>query len=231
MGTALIVAGICYSSWLLEFVLDLGLDPTDSFLSELDAVGRPYRWVFALADVITGVLVILVAATALILRKRSPSPLGPPSRLTTTGWVALMIFGGATVADATLPISCIPTPDHPCPSSPSGLFPQLHHVHALTSTVAVNAIFVAMIAFTVAAFRLRRGAAYRLGRGAALRTAGLTWLLIGSIATVWLLVADNLPGDYALGVAQRIQVGMMSLWLVTLGIAVARPSPTRAADD
>ena len=35
-----------------------------------------------------------------------------------------------------------------------------------------------------------------------------------------MLVADNLPGDYALGIAQRIQVGSMSLWLITLAAAV-----------
>ncbi len=211
--TALALAGATYSSWLLEFVLNVGLDPADSFLSELDAVGRPYRGVFSVADMITGLLVV-VAATAAVLTLRR-------RRLSTTGWIALAVFGGATIADAALPIGCIPTPDHPCGGSPGGLFPQLHHIHALTSTVAVNAIFVAMIAFTVAAYRYRRWPW--------LRTAGLAILITCSIATAWMLIADNLPGDYELGVAQRIQVGAMSLWLVTLGVTQYRErfsSPT-----
>lgn len=40
------------------------------------------------------------------------------------------------------------------------------------------------------------------------------------MTTAWMLIADNLPGDYALGIAQRMQVGAMSLWLVVLGFAV-----------
>ena len=34
------------------------------------------------------------------------------------------------------------------------------------------------------------------------------------------LIADNLPGEYGLGIAQRIQVGGMSAYLVVLGCAL-----------
>lgn len=95
---------------------------------------------------------------------------------------------------------------------PSELFPQLHQPHALTSTLAVTSIAVAAFAFSLAAFRYRR---WRI-----LREFGLVALVIGSAATVWLLVADNLPGHYALGIAQRLQVSAMSLWLVALAAAV-----------
>lgn len=206
LGFALAIGGIAYSSWLLEFVLDTGLDPTNSFLSELAAVGQPHHEVFSTADTVSGSLLVASAVGALILAKRR--------RLTNIGWAALIVFGGATIADARLPIECVPTPVQSCGSEPSGLFPQLHHAHALTSTIAVNAIFVAMIAFSWAAFRYRMLPV--------LRVVGLVMLVIASLTTAWMLIADNLPGDYALGIAQRGQVGAMSLWLVVLGVAVRR---------
>lgn len=211
LAVAIAVAGIAYSSWILEFFLDTGLDPTNSFLSELDALGRPYREVFSYADTLTGSLAVLASLAGLLLLPRRP--------LITTGWIAFLIFGASTIADARLPISCIPTPVHPCGTEPSGLFPQLHHAHALTSTIAVFGIFIAMIAFSWAAFRYRAWPV--------LRVVGLAFLVICAVTAAWMLIADNLPGDYALGVAQRIQVGTMSLWIVTLGVAVWR-TPTSA---
>ncbi|MCM6778517.1 DUF998 domain-containing protein [Nocardia sp. CDC159] len=193
------LAGLCYSSWVLEFVLPVGLNPVTSFLSELDAQGRPYRWVFATADTVTGALAVLAAIGGLVAFTRRP--------LSTVAWVALGCFGAATIADAQWPL-------RPCADcqADDGLFPQLRQVHALTSTLAVTSIFVAMIGFSVAAFRYRRWPI--------LRHSGLWILVLGSVVTTWMLVADNLPGDYALGIAQRIQVGSMSLWLVALAVQI-----------
>ncbi|MFJ1458876.1 DUF998 domain-containing protein [Nocardia sp. N2S4-5] len=198
IAAAIAVAGVCYSSWILEFVLPVGLDPVDSFLSELDADGRPYGWVFSTADTIAGSLALAAALGGLFAFSRR--------RLSTVGWVALGCFGASTIADAQWPIE-------PCAEScDNGLFPQLHQVHALTSTLAVTSIFVAMIAFSAAAFRYRRWPI--------LRHSGLWIVVLGTAATAWMLIADNLTGDYALGIAQRIQVGSMSLWLVALAVQV-----------
>nr|WP_296780381.1 DUF998 domain-containing protein [Rhodococcus sp. (in: high G+C Gram-positive bacteria)] len=207
----LVVAGVLYSAWVAEFFLDTGLDPTHSFLSELDAADQPYKHFFSTADLITGLLLIAAAGLGLFMPRR---------RLTTTGWIAIAIFGAATIADSQLPIECVAENDPTCPVEPSGLFPQLHHIHALTSTIAVFAVFTAMVAFTVAAFR------YRILP--LLRTAGLAALVVTSVATAWLMIADNLPGAYSLGVAQRIQVSGMSLYLVVLGFAIIRPKATLA---
>jgi hypothetical protein len=94
------------------------------------------------------------------------------------------------------------------------MLPQLHSIHALTSTIAVNALYVTMIAFTLAAWHCRY-----------LRTLwtwGLAAMLGCATGTAWMLIADNLNGDYALGIAQRLEVGAMSLWLVILGSVVFR---------
>jgi hypothetical membrane protein len=209
IAAAVAVAGVCYSSWVLEFVLPIRLNPVRSFLSELDADGHSYAWVFTAGDTVTGVLALLAGIGGLYAFSRR--------RLSTIGWVALAWFGGSTIADAQWPLrSCHPDP---CPPSDDGLFPQLHQIHALTSTLAVTSIFLAMVAFSAAAFRYRRWPV--------LRHSGLWILMLGSAVTAWMLVADNLPGNYALGVAQRIQVGTMSLWLVALGVQiwVAERSP------
>ncbi|MGF6881577.1 putative membrane protein [Nocardia sp. GAS34] len=202
LAIAIGLAGICYSSWLLEFVLPIRVNPVRTFLSELDARGRPYAWVFSAADTVTGVLALVAGVAGLYAFSRR--------RLSTAGWAALAVFGASTIADARLPLrTCRPDP---CTPSHNGLFPQLHQIHALTSTVAVTAVFVAMIAFSAAAFRYRRWPI--------LRHSGL-WILIGgSAVTSWMLIADNLAGNYALGIAQRIQIGAISLWLVALAVQI-----------
>lgn len=205
IAAAVALAGICYSSWVLEFVLRIPADPVNQFLSELDAEGKPYRWVFATGDKISGALLIPAAVGGLLLF--------PRRRLTTVGWVALLCFGLATIADALIPLHDCAPGDTSCGGGPnSPLFPQLHQPHALTSSLAVTGIAVAMFAFSAAAFRYHR---WRI-----LREFGAAVLVLATAATVWMLVADNLPGDYALGIAQRIQVGSMSVWLLTLAAAV-----------
>lgn len=210
----LILAGLLYSAWVAEFFLDTGLDPAHSFLSELDAADQPYRHWFSTADLLTGLMLIAASVLGLISTTRR--------RLTVTGWIAIGVFGASTIADSQLPLECVAADDPSCPVTPSGLFPQLHHLHALTSTIAVFAVFTAMVAFTVAAFRYR---VLPLER-----TAGLAVVILTSLSTSWLLIADNLSGDYGLGIAQRIQVGGMSLFLIVLGLAV-RETRGRTTSD
>ncbi|WP_424808891.1 DUF998 domain-containing protein [Rhodococcus sp. 27YEA15] len=202
----LVLGGITYSSWLLEFFLDTGLDPVTSFLSELDADNQKYRELFGNADVVSAVFVLIAAVLGISFTSRR--------RLYLTGWVALAVFGGSTIADASFPLECS---GDGCPSSaPDGLLPQLHHVHALTSSVAVFAIFIAMIAFTVGAYRYRE---HRF-----LRTVGLGLLILTSVATVWMLTTNGIElaggGNLGLGIAQRVQVLGMTLWLCALAYAM-----------
>ena len=216
-GILIALAGICYSSWVLEFVLGSSLDPTRSFLSELDAAHRPYRNVYVAGDVTTAVCAMLAALLYWL-----PRPL-THSRWGLGATVALAVFGAATIADALSPIECIPRVDPDCPAEPSGILPQLHHIHALTSTIAVFAIFTAMVLGVVAA---RRDKFWPI-----LRSWGLWILVIIALATAWMLAADNLHGDFRLGLAQRIQVGGMSIWLMLWGWAVSHPRPTSPKVD
>ncbi len=90
--------GIVYSSWILEFFLDTGLDPVTSFLSELDAENQKYRDVFGNADVLSAILMLISGALGLLITP-------PRRRLYVTGWIALAVFGIATIADASFPPS------------------------------------------------------------------------------------------------------------------------------
>ncbi|AZG43783.1 DUF998 domain-containing protein [Gordonia insulae] len=214
-GILVALAGICYSSWVLEFFWASPLDPMRSFLSELDAAHRPHREVYVGGDIAASCCAMIAAVLMLLPR---PLTRGFPA---ITAVAALGAFGASTIADALSPIECIPGVDPGCPSEPSGILPQLHHVHALTSTLAVFSIFTAMIAATVAAHRDR---VWPL-----LRVVGAIVLTVVVLATVWMLVADNLGGDYRLGLAQRIQVGGMTVWLVLWGWSIISGRPRGAA--
>ncbi|MFE3259660.1 DUF998 domain-containing protein [Nocardia sp. NPDC059091] len=197
------VAGFGYSSWVLEFILPIHSNPTNTFLSQLAEKGAPFSWVFTTGDTGSGALLVVAGLGGLLLFSRR--------RYSTIGWAALACFGASTIADAQWPI--VPDdPNGPKRYVDTGLFPQLHQIHALTSTLAVFSIYIAMIAFTVAAFKYRRWPI--------LRHTGLWILIVGSAVTAWMLIADNLPGNYGLGIAQRIQVGAMSLWLVALAVQI-----------
>lgn len=196
----ILVAGLAYSSWVLQFLWPLQLDPLRTFLSELDAAHRPHRQVYMAGDIITASCAVLAGALLLV-----PRPVVRPWPAVVAA-VAFACFGAATLADVLSPIECIPGVDAGCPAERSGLFPQLHHIHALTSTLAVVSISVTMIAATVAA--------YRFPVWRPLRTLGLALIVLIAMSTIWMLTADNLHGDYRLGLAQRIQVGGMSVWLI-----------------
>ncbi len=200
------VAGITYSSWVVESLFPAGLDPLRSSLSELAADGRPFRLIYVTGDVVTAV-VALIAAAAFLL----PRPLAD-GLLERVAVIAFGCFGAATLADALYPIGCIPNLDPGCPAVSPGLFPQLHHIHALTSSIAVISLFIAVGAATLAA---ARGGEWR-----AVRRPGAAVAAVMVAATAWMLIAANLSGDYWVGLAQRIQVGAMSVWMITWAVAL-----------
>ncbi|WP_084637985.1 DUF998 domain-containing protein [Gordonia shandongensis] len=218
-GTLLVLAGLSYASWTLDGVLHSGLDPMHSMLSELSSARMPDRMVYVVGDVVTGSCALVAALTLLAPRRIVRN------RIAVTAVAAVGVFGAATIADALLPLECIPGRDADCPAQPRGVIPQLHSLHALTSSVAVSAMFVAMVAASLAAVRhadwpwMRRG--------------GMLLFAVVVLATAWFLGADRLGGDYRLGLAQRIQVTGMSLWTAYWGLAIIawRPDPTPDASD
>ncbi|MDG3012012.1 DUF998 domain-containing protein [Rhodococcus sp. D2-41] len=205
LAVLVFAGGLAYSNWLLEFVVHTGLDHVNSFLSQLEEPGHPYRALFVGGDLVSAALLLIAAVLALVWSR--------PNRWYVAGWVLLGLFGAATIADASNPMSGTAESE-----ASRGLFPQLRHVHALTSTAAVTAMFAAIIVFTVLVFRSRLFPV--------LRTVGVAFLALLVLATLALAVGDNLEqhfGDhFALGVVQRLQVAAMSAWLATLAFALCR---------
>ncbi|MFD4295383.1 DUF998 domain-containing protein [Rhodococcus sp. NPDC058505] len=198
----LAVGAVSYTSWLLELVLPTGLDPARAYTSELAALDQPYGFWFRTADLVTGAILLTAALLAAALLPRRP--------LTTTGWVALGVFGIATAADSRMPLHCSAHASARCAAlEAAGVYDQARLLHASTSTVAATSAAVSVFAFILAA--------YRYGWPGWLRWTGIA-IVVGYVAglawTLWAVRADG-HGDevWLLGYAQRLQLLAVSGWI------------------
>ncbi|MGC5566186.1 DUF998 domain-containing protein [Streptomyces sp. FR-108] len=194
----LALAALTYSAWTLEALLPTSLPPATTYVSELAATDQPYSTLFRTTDLLAGVLVC-AAATTLSARRTPP-----------TARAALLLFGAATAVDSRLPLSCTPTTDPVCAArETAALVPWTHSAHTVSSTVALCAILVAMAA-------LARSAPALL----ALELAATTWTL-AAIAAL-----ETGHAGWGAGIAQRLQVGVIAIWLGALAVSLLRaPTP------
>ncbi|MEU6863604.1 DUF998 domain-containing protein [Streptomyces sp. NPDC046876] len=203
-----------YTAWVLEVVLSTGLNPIETYVSELAARDRPLGGLFRATDFTAGLLVFAGGLLALLRAARDPDSRRPWSLL---GWAAITLFGAATAADAWLPLSCTPTVDPVCAArETAGLVPATHRAHAVSSSLAMTGALVGIVALTVAARRYRRHAP--------LARYGPALVALELLATAWTLTAIALftagRGTWALGAGQRLQVLLVALWLGLLAHAV-----------
>jgi hypothetical protein len=193
------VAGASYASWVLQFALNPGLDPVNGYVSELSASDQPFHWLFAAGDLLAGLLTIAVAAVVLHLGARRAWALA--------GWVALIAFGVFSIADSLFAMDCAPNSDTTCAlRERAGHVSFAHNFHMVTSTCAVTAGIIGLIALTVAARRYHRWPVI----------ARWGWPLM-IVETVTALA--TLPLMYfglLLGVVERVQVSVISLWLFVI---------------
>nr|WP_156725304.1 DUF998 domain-containing protein [Streptomyces apocyni] len=200
-----------YTVWVLEFVLPTGLDPLRTYVSELAARSEPYGGLFRGVDLAAGVL---VCAGALYGLRRLSS-----GRWATVGWAGLLLFGVGTAVDSRLPLSCTPTADPDCAAREAeGLVPSTHAAHAVSSSLAVTGALIAMVALTVAA--------RRYGGWAPLARTGPWLTALELAATAWTLASaaafEAGHGTWLLGLGQRLQVGLVALWLGVLALSLVR---------
>lgn len=209
-----------YTAWVLEVVLSTGLNPIETYVSELAAQDRPLGGLFRATDFTAGLLVFTGGLPALagLLRRagsRRPWPV--------VGWAGVTLFGAATAADAWLPLSCTPTVDPVCAArETAGLVPATHQAHAVSSSLAMTGALVGIVALTVAA--------RRHGRHAPLARYGPALVALELLATAWTLSAIALftagRGTWALGAGQRLQVLFVALWLGLLAYSVHKEQRT-----
>lgn len=207
----LALGALAYTAWVLEVVVHTGLDPIQTYVSELAAADQPLGGFFRATDLTAGALVFAGSAGALWRCDRRPWPVA--------GWAGLVLFGAATVADSRLPLSCAPTVDPGCAArETAGLVPATHTAHAVSSSVAMAGALVGVVALTVAA--------RRYGRWAPPARFGPVLVVLELAVTVWTLTAiaafEAGRGTWSLGAGQRLQVLFVAVWLGVLAYAVAR---------
>ncbi|MFE5625694.1 DUF998 domain-containing protein [Streptomyces virginiae] len=214
------LAGAAYTAWVLEVVLSTGLNPIDTYVSELAAQDQPLGGLFRATDFTAGLLAFAGGLLALVrLLKYAES-----RRLwAVVGWAGITLFGAATAADAWLPLSCTPTADPECAArETAGLVPATHQAHAVSSTLAMTGALVGLVALTVAA--------RRYGWFAPLARYGPALVAMELLATAWTLSAIAMftagRGTWALGAGQRLQVLLVAIWLGLLAHSVHKERRT-----
>jgi hypothetical protein len=213
-ATLLVLGALTYTAWALEAVLTTDLAPAHTYVSELAARNQPYGTLFRTTDLLAGTL---VWAAGLLASLRLPFP----GWWTKAGWAGLVLFGTATAVDSRLPLSCAPTADPACAAQErAGLVPVAHSAHSVSSTVALCGILVAMVALTLTA--------RRYAPGAPLARSGPALVTLELAATAWTLTAiavqETGHDGWGLGVAQRLQVGVIAVWLMVLAASLVRPT-------
>ncbi|MFE2166040.1 DUF998 domain-containing protein [Streptomyces sp. NPDC059447] len=203
-----------YTAWVLEVVLSTGLNPIETYVSELAAQDQPLGGLFRATDFCAGLLAFAGGLLALLRLLRGIESRRPWA---VAGWAGVTLFGAATAADAWLPLSCTPTADPVCAArETAGLVPATHQAHAVSSSLAMTGALVGIVALTVAA--------RRYGRLAPLARHGPVLVVLELLATAWTLTAIALfeagRGTWALGAGQRLQVLLVALWLGLLARSV-----------
>jgi hypothetical protein len=207
------IAGISYSSFLLESLLSPDLDVIDGYASELSAVDQPFHWVYNAGDYITGWLTIIVSVTALVTLRRRP--------WASAGWTFLLLFGISVLGDATFPLDCAPSLDTTCALRERADHVSFsHQFHAVTSGSVIACAIIALFTLSIAA--------RRYGWWPALARWG--WALaiaevVSALTTLCLMVA----GAW-LGLAQRIQIVVLCLSLLTIAWALYADRRDRGRD-
>ncbi|WP_424214039.1 DUF998 domain-containing protein [Streptomyces sp. BI20] len=207
------LSAAAYTAWVLEVVLSTGLNPIDTYVSELAAQDQPLGGLFRATDFVAGLLAFVGGLLALVTVLRR----GERRVWALLGWAGVTLFGAGTASDAWLPLSCKPTVDPECAArETAGLVPATHQAHAISSSVAMCGALVGIVALTIAARRYTRHAP--------LARYGPVLVAFELLATVWTLTSIALftagRGTWALGAGQRLQVLFVAVWLGLLAWSV-----------
>ncbi|MBW8485782.1 DUF998 domain-containing protein [Actinomadura sp. PM05-2] len=198
-----LVAAVSYASFFLENVLSPDLDVINGYVSELSAIDQPFHTVYSAGDLITGVLSIVVAVTALLTLRRRP--------WSVAGWTLQGLFGLWAMGDALFPLDCAPSLETWCAlRERADQVSFSHQFHSVTSTTVV--------CFGVASLFTLSMAARRYGWWPALARWGWPLAMLEIVAGTGTLVA-MLLGRW-LGIVQRVQIAILCLGLLTIAWAL-----------
>jgi len=194
----LVAGGVVYASWVLQFVLPVHIDPVTSFISELSAVGQPFRRVFRTLDLIGGGLLLLGGVAAWRQSRRWPAV-----------WTPLIVLGACIVLEALLPLEgSFTDAELPDPGT-SSWWARITEPHGVISFVETNAFLVLLVTCSLALRRINAPVLRRRALATIGVLAALSGLVDAGLTAVLLVNGDAV----ALGLVQRLGVTLTATWL------------------
>ena len=193
------LSGLLYSSWPIGYVLN----PSASagLVSNLGGIGQPYNWLFILLDIVSGLLITVVAW--LILRGRN-RPVSTLIRYTIFCYGA---FGLLTAIDAVLPEDCL-VDQHQCGAI---LSHPLVVLHGLVSLASIGCLTLSLLGVWWLVYKLEYS---RLRLQWLLSAAVLIWFFFG-LYTAYLLALDQTSAW-----TQHIFIFACSVWTVVFPLLI-----------
>jgi len=213
------VAAILYCGLPLEAVVGFPLNPGDSYQSELAARDQPFGLVFRLGDAIAASLVLL--GTLLVLKRFA---LRGVALLSATG---LAVFGIGTIADTTFSMECASSASSACARADAlGQLDLPHHIHTVTSVVALTGVIVSVLLIAVLILRAPPGAR---PRGSVVALIGAVLIVLASAVISAGALGDSSTGSLAegFGYVQRFQTLMISAYIVSAPYLISQFSNRR----
>lgn len=209
----LVLGGLAYTNWVLQFVLPVRADLTTSFISELSATGQPFADLFRSADLFGGVLLAAGGAAAWW-----------SARVHRAVWLAVIALGLAVVWESAAPLRAAMTfGESVSTGGAASWFARATDMHGIAS-LADTLSFLALLALGLRAMYRTRVPA---GARGALAGVGVLAAVLG-VAQMGQTVLFLVAGDTdALGVVQRTQITLIGLWVAivpTLLLVRARRS-------
>jgi Protein of unknown function (DUF998) len=205
-GVAGLVGSALYGSFLFAGLIGSRLSPVDSLVSELEVPGQPGSGLFRLIDAVCG---LLVAAFAVVLWHRLPY-----DRPAMLGCACLATSGICGVLDARYPMPCTPSTDRSCQRRVEqvSVLVQLHHPHAVSGSVGVFAVVMAMLL-------LSRARGIRAWSSRLAWACLMSWLLLSVLG---LLELALIYAGRGAGAAERVHILLISTWIAALAWYLAR---------
>ncbi len=209
-GIAAIIAAACYSSFLLSPWTHAAQVGSRGFISELEAPGQPYAWLYRSSDIAAGAGIL---AAAWVLRY-----LISEHRWSAAAVILLALTGAGSVLDGATSMRCDPGISTACARgehTAGGLIGQLSTLHTDSGLLGFAASAAgAIVLGAVLAGRWENWGRLHIVLGVSIAGCG--------VADLVLLLAGG-----SIGSTERVRVLLTSAWLLAVGAFLLRRHATR----